>query len=280
MFINDETVKIENVILNWDGINKPETRDDGSKSFNVRFCAHPNAQEINELEQIAQKALQSGKFQGNLPNGANWPLGTWADSDKLGPIVNGMMSIGAGSGRMPPVYKGGQKLDLMQFGGMLYPGCKISVLVHAFTYDNKQKGIAFGLDGFEIIDANAPRLNVGGGMNESDVSNAFGANNQGGNQGNNNGGQNYSQNNNNQGNQNNGGQNNNNQGNNNGQNQNNGGGNNNQGNNNQGNNNNGAPVQSPDYMQNQNNGGNNNQGNNNGQNNNNQNNNGQNNNNY
>jgi hypothetical protein len=174
-FIDEKTVKVENCILNWDGITRPEKRDDGSLSYNLRVCVHPQAPEVGELAQIATNALNEGQFKGAMPPNGKWPLETYADHTKLGPLVQGMLSIGGGSNRVPSCYDiNGQKLDITQFGGMLYPGCKVAILLTAFSYSNKNKGITFGLEGFQIIDPSAPKLDVGGGMNESQVANAFG----------------------------------------------------------------------------------------------------------
>jgi hypothetical protein len=58
---------------------------------------------------------------------------------------------------------------------MLYPGCVMNVLVDCWDFDNINKGISFGLQGIQIVDATAPALPVASGMSAGDVANAFGA---------------------------------------------------------------------------------------------------------
>jgi len=175
MYINENTVKTGPVIITWDGITNPEQKDGGGVSHNLRVAMPENAPEKAELDAIAQKALAESKWKGVLPPGANMPFGA-PDIEKLGNLVAGHTCFTASTYRgAPPVYDlAGNKLDPIQYNSQLYAGCKVALLVHAFDYDNKQKGIAFGLDGFQIIDANAPKLDVGAGMKESEVASAFG----------------------------------------------------------------------------------------------------------
>lgn len=175
MYINETTVKTGPVIITWDGITSPEQKESGGVSHNLRVAMPDNAPEMAELQALAQKALVESKWKGVLPAGANMPFGA-PDIEKLGNLVAGHTCFTASTYRgAPPVYDvAGNKLDPIQYNSQLFAGCKVALLVHAFDYDNKQKGIAFGLDGFQIIDANAPKLDVGAGMKESEVANAFG----------------------------------------------------------------------------------------------------------
>lgn len=180
MFINEgNNVRTCSGIVLWDGITTPDQNDDGSISHNLKIAIPGNAVERQELEQLATATLASSEFKGVLPAGGNWPV-TDIDASKLGdsaPLMAGRVAIAGKTRRgVPPVYDAnGQQLTPMQFGQLIYPGAVVELLVHSYPYNNKQKGISFGLDGIMIIDATAPKLDVGGGMAAGQVAAAFGA---------------------------------------------------------------------------------------------------------
>jgi len=178
-FYNENTVLTSNGIILWNGITNPERKEDNLLSYSVKIAIPANSVEKTELEQLAQKALtESADFKGKLPNGGNWPVMDidltkfQADAARLA----GHVAINAKTGHAPKVYdQNGQKLDPMQYGQLLYAGAKVKLLVRAYAFNNKSKGIAYSLEGLQIVDATAPALAVGGGMSESEVAGAFGA---------------------------------------------------------------------------------------------------------
>ena len=131
----------------------------------------PGSPEIPELEQLANMSLTASKFNGVLPPGANWPTKVIGIGE-IDSAVQGYTSFSAKTYHgAPQVFDAnGQLLSPMQYGAMLYPGAIVQVLIHAYDYDNKQKGVGFGIDGIMIVDATAPRLNVAG----VDAAGAFG----------------------------------------------------------------------------------------------------------
>ena len=185
MFHNEgKNVRTQSGIVIWDGITSPDIGDDGTVSHSVKIAIPQNADETAELEQLANATLAaSADFKGVLPPGGNWPIMD-LDVSKLGdsaPLMAGRIAINAKTRRgVPPVYDAnGQQLNTMQIGQMLYPGCVVELLVHCYAFNNKSKGVAYGLDGIMIIDATAPKLDVGGGMAASQVAAAFGTPSQG-----------------------------------------------------------------------------------------------------
>ena len=164
------------VVLAWDGLRNPEQRPSGSTDYNVSVIMPNTASEIAELTELATKCLNESEFNGVMPAGGNWPLGKVVDAGKFGPTYNAHTSIKAGTPRGIPtiVDTSGNVLDAMTFGPMLYPGCLMQLIVHAFAYNNVQKGVAFGLDAIKIVDATAPALPVASGMSPGDVVGAFG----------------------------------------------------------------------------------------------------------
>ena len=178
MFYNDgKSVITGDVILTWDGFSKPEKRDDGSLSYSLRALIHPQAPEFLELQQLAEAVNNNRK---NLPQGEwqqnwVWPLGTHADVTKFGPEYQGWMVIGGSTKTLPTVVDGnGQLMDQMHYMQMLYPGCVVRFILNAFDYNNKNKGISFGLEGVMIVDPNATRLPIASGMSQQQVAAAFG----------------------------------------------------------------------------------------------------------
>lgn len=174
-FFKDRYVVTDRCMLIWDGLSRPEIRDDGSQSLSVRVAIKKSAPCIAELEQIAQTALLESEFRGALPPGGNWPLTTEADVSKLTNAVANCLSVGAATTRaVPPIYDAaGNELAAMQYKPMLYAGAIVQLLVHAYAYNNKQKGVSFGLDGIMIVDAERPRLPVGGGLSSDNLKAAF-----------------------------------------------------------------------------------------------------------
>jgi len=178
-FFQEDNVITGNVILTWDGLRHPQERSSGSLNYNVSVLIPQNAPEVAELESIAKACLAKsdlGAGIGMLPAGALWPLGKPADPVKFGAEYTNYLQISAGSSRGIPkiVDINGNELTSMVYGPMLYPGCIMRLIVNAWPYTTINKGISFGLQGLQIVDATAPQLAVGGGLSAGDMASAFG----------------------------------------------------------------------------------------------------------
>jgi hypothetical protein len=172
MQLDDKHVLVEGATVVWDAITRPEQRDDGSKSHKLKVVIPAGNPAIAEIEQMAQQCLAESKWRGNLPNGANWAINPVQPGEYNNQFAGGYV-INPSSNRVPDIYdEAGQQLsDPMQYGQLIYQGQSVSVIVHAWCYDNKSKGVATGLDGVRIhTSANAPRQQFGGsGFNAGSV---------------------------------------------------------------------------------------------------------------
>jgi hypothetical protein len=170
-FHGEQHVVTGRCIVVWDGITQPDKNDGGQLVHSLKLACLPTAPEVAELTQIATAALQAdAKFRGTLPPGGCWPINN-CDPQKIEGKLAGHVEFNAKTYRgAPQVFDAnGKSLDPMVYGPMLYPGAIVQAVVHAYSFDNMSKGVAFGLDGIKIIDAKAPRLPVGGGIDASAV---------------------------------------------------------------------------------------------------------------
>jgi hypothetical protein len=161
---DEKHLKICGCTVVWDAITSPDTNDSGKQKWGLKVVVAPGNPDLALAQQLANGALQTSKWKGVLPNGGNMPLGT-ATAAEFNGMFNGYAVFSAGTYRgIPEVFdENGGPIDPMQLSNLLYPGQQVDVLVHTYEYDNKSKGIAFGLSGFAIIaSANAPRQNFGG----------------------------------------------------------------------------------------------------------------------
>ena len=158
----DHVLTMNGTII-WEALTKPDVNEkDSSLTWNLRIAVNPNAPEIAELQALVQKTLRESTKPGvSLQFPGNNPISP-IDAQKF-PELPGTVCFSAGTrAGQPPVYDiNGAQLNPMAFSPMLYNGSVVQLLVHAYVYDNKQKGVNFGLDGVRIIDATAPRLSVG-----------------------------------------------------------------------------------------------------------------------
>jgi hypothetical protein len=157
-----------NGVIVWDGVTRPEAdKQDATRLVHsMRVAMQPGSPEIAELTALAQKALnEDSVFKGVMPPGGNWPVNT-AGVDEIDASVNGFTVINAKTRQgAPQVFDAsGKLLDPMQYGAMLYPGAVVQLLLHAYSFNNVSKGVAFGLDGIKIIDATTPKLAISGGI--------------------------------------------------------------------------------------------------------------------
>jgi hypothetical protein len=170
----DRNVIARGVIL-WDGVTRPEQKDDGKgghrTQFSIKIAMMNTQPEVAEIGAICTDALNASSFKGRMPANGCWPLLPIDAADFEGKLPN-HIAFNAKTYRTPQVFDiNKQEIAPMAYNQMLYPGCMVDVLVSAFAFDNKSKGIALSLDGIMIVDATAPRLPVGVGV---DAAAAFG----------------------------------------------------------------------------------------------------------
>ena len=153
-----------NAIVLWDGITRPEPNDSGKLVHSLKVALLPSDPSNMELEAICQAALTADvTFKGVLPpNGLWWFMQN--DPAKYEGKMAGHIEFNTKTyNGAPQIFDvNGQMLDPMAYSKMLYPGAVVQVLCHAYSYNNKSKGVTLGLDGIKIIDATAPHLNTGG----------------------------------------------------------------------------------------------------------------------
>ena len=158
----------------WDAITRPNLDEaKGTTKWALKLVFPPGCQDHQDLVDLVQRELTQGMWKGILPPKGMLPLGTTAPGEfnNLFPdwvLINPKTSQGAPEVRDTA----GALLSAMTYGSMLYPGAKVKVLVHAFSYDQINKGVGLGLDGIQIIDATVPKLAIGSGG--VDVAAAFG----------------------------------------------------------------------------------------------------------
>ena len=173
MRIDEKHVIVEGVVV-WDGVTQPKNNDQGKMVHSLKVAIRPNAPELAEIEQLATAALQADStMKGQLPTGGSWPikLGTAGEID---PALVGYTPCNTKTyAGAPQVFDiNGRQLTAMEYGPLLYAGAIVKVITHAYSFTNIQKGVAFGLDGIQIIDATTPKLSVAAGY---DATGVFGA---------------------------------------------------------------------------------------------------------
>lgn len=162
-------------LITWNGLVPPDKNDKtGEPVWNIGFAFTPGTVEHGEMDTIGKAALEKGKIALKLVDDDYMPF-LECDVAKFGPLVQGMKRISAKTyNGMPRVIdKDGADIPMQALGQMLYPGCKVKLMVHAYPFNNKSKGVNFGLDGVQIIDATAPKLDIGSGVPPAEVGNAF-----------------------------------------------------------------------------------------------------------
>lgn len=162
-------------LITWNGLVPPDKNDKtGEPVWTIGFAFQPDTVEHREMDLIGRAALEKGKIALKLVDADYMPF-LECDVAKFGPIVDGMKRISAKTyNGMPRVIdKDGADIPMQALGQLLYPGCKIKLMVHAYPFNNKSKGVNFGLDGVQIIDATAPKLDIGSGVPPAEVGNAF-----------------------------------------------------------------------------------------------------------
>ena len=85
----------------WDGITKPETKDDGKKSYSLKLIYPANHPDIPLLMQLAADTLAQSEFQGQMPAGGNWPV-IAVENGKYGDQFNGYVGVSFKTSTTPP----------------------------------------------------------------------------------------------------------------------------------------------------------------------------------
>ena len=167
-------VQVNDCTVVWDAITRPEVNDGGNTRWGLKVVIHPNNPDLALIQQLANSELQNSEFKGVLPNGGIMPICTAAATEFNG-LFTGFAVVNASTFKMPNVHEeGGAIMQPMQYGNLLYSGQSVNIIVNASAYNNKSKGVALRLDGFQInASRNAERLAFGGGG--YDTSAAFGA---------------------------------------------------------------------------------------------------------
>lgn len=170
---NNTAVLTGNAILIWDGLTKPDVKDDGSKTWNVSVAVPANSPELAELEALRQKALrEKAKPTVNVNTPGNNPIHD-IDASKFPELPGYKVFKATTTLGAPEVFNvDGATLNAMTYGPMMYNGAVVRLIVDAYTYDNKQKGVNFGLQSMQIVDATAPRLAIGAAGMSTDAARA------------------------------------------------------------------------------------------------------------
>ena len=166
---NGTHIEIQNGIIVYDGITRPEALDPkpgqapGMK-WNVKILVAPTSPDLPALEQLAQQELANSPFKGVLPRGGNMPIGT-AGPNEFNGMFTGYAVINCSTFRQPDVRdENGRQMSPQEYGPLFFNGQHIDVVVHCAAYDNVSKGVAARLDGIRVrASENAERLNIGGG---------------------------------------------------------------------------------------------------------------------
>lgn len=160
---NDTTAIVTGCRVVWDGITRPERNEDGSFKYNLKVVIPPNCPDLPILEQLANNELAQGDFRGVWPAGGIWPMRP-TDHTEFQGMYPGWICLNATTYNTPQVFdEQGQQLDPMQYGPLIYGNQQVNLLVHFKSYNNKSKGIAARLDGFQIVlSAQAQQASFGG----------------------------------------------------------------------------------------------------------------------
>jgi hypothetical protein len=173
--VDENNVMIEGAIVVWEGIKTPKANNEGVVSYELGIVIPPTSPDKILLESLAAQELQRSKWAGVMPNGGNWPLKVLGASDLDG-LFTGWIKMSVKTQHSPQCYS--ETGDLIQspmvWGPTLFSGQKVDVLVNSFPYENKQKGIGFGLQGFcPLVSAGASPISIGG--SGANAAAAFGA---------------------------------------------------------------------------------------------------------
>lgn len=152
----------------WDGITRPETMKNGialpKPIYSLKVAGSPQAPWLADINALVQATLIASEFKGVMPHNGDHPVKQCDPTLAEGKLA-GLISINAKTRNgAPKVFDAaGAQLEPMAYGPMMYPGCLVKLLVTAYPFNKEgNKGVALSLDGIQIIDAQAPRLPIGG----------------------------------------------------------------------------------------------------------------------
>jgi hypothetical protein len=158
-------------IIVWDAITRPNVNvQSNTQSWALKVVCPANTPDFRDVQELADKELMQGMWRGKLPVGGRVPVGDARPGEFLDmfpgqKVLNPKTTQGA-----PKVYDAaGNILSPMVYGPQLYQGAVVELMIHAFSYDNINKGVGFGLDAIRIVDATTPRLNLGGSGVDTDA---------------------------------------------------------------------------------------------------------------
>jgi hypothetical protein len=174
MKINDLEVRTGNVVLVWDGMRKPNTRNSGSIDYNVGFLMAPTDPSYGEIGEIINQKVRFGTCKGVNPVGDNWPLDRQAEH-KYGEQYATWYRLKAGGGAIPPILdQNYNAISPAQYDTVLYAGCIIQLIVSAWDYTKPQAGVALNVHAIMVVDNTAPEMQgLGGGLTNGEAAERF-----------------------------------------------------------------------------------------------------------
>ncbi len=187
---DEKHVKICGGVIVWDGVTQPEVVQQGAKAgsnkWTLKVVFEPHNPDLALFDQLANRALMESKWRGQLPAGGRMPIGQ-VQPGEFNDMFPGWLVISFKTTlKAPDVYdENGKPVDPMRFQQVIYPGQRVDVLAHCYEYDAAgNKGISAGLDAFAVLlSAQAPRLQIGGGINTASAFGGAGGGQQAQNQG-------------------------------------------------------------------------------------------------
>lgn len=176
--LNETTVFTCPVKMVWDAISKPETNDDGGKSFSLTLAIAKNAPEAEEMKNIAEAAIRE-KFPTGRPKKFEEFFKEF-DEEKYPELAGTHWQFRPNTQKSIDTYNGKSPVSHEEFGRLVYAGAELKVIVSGKAYVggdyNKHKhGAGFWLNGAQIVNLDAPKLSCSGGMTSGQIANVFGA---------------------------------------------------------------------------------------------------------
>ena len=178
---DERHVKLVGGHIVWDGVTQPEIVQQGAKAgsqkWTLKVVFPPNCPDLGLFDTLANKQLMESKFRGQLPQGGRMPIGMVQPGEFNDAFPGWCVISFKTTLKAPDVFdENGAPVDPMSLHHAVYTGQKVDVLAHCYDYDAAgNRGIAAGLDAFAVIQsAQAPRLNIGAGVN---TASAFGGGN-------------------------------------------------------------------------------------------------------
>lgn len=174
----------------WNGLSEPEKmpakdgKQDGLR-YSLSVAFPPNMPEYGELYHANEAQLMAewgteDKRPSTLNKGIIPIPAKAADAGYVEELQGWFKINPVTFNNMPDVFDAaGALVPVANLRALLYPGCKVRVLVTPRTYNDEKnpqakKGTGFWLVGVQIIDATAPRLSVAAGVSTDQARAMFG----------------------------------------------------------------------------------------------------------